>query len=218
MQKPIDKKIWLPFTQMKGAKAPLSAVSAQGSRIYLKNGKSLIDAISSWWVITLGHCEPSIVKAVKQQAETLDQVLFANFNHPPAKALLKEMQTILPKELRYLFFSDNGSTAVESALKMAVQSRIQRKKTQKNMFISFQNSYHGDTVGAMSVSGRGLFTRPYKKCLFPVIRAKQGTKSKDPVADYVSDFEQKVKKHHTRLAGVIIEPFIQGAGGDDCMA
>ena len=208
-----DKKIWLPYTQMKHAKKPLLAVSAKGSRIYLKSGKSLIDAISSWWVITLGHCDPSIVKAVKQQAEQMDQVLFANFSHPPAQNLLREMQKILPKELKYLFFSDNGSTAVESALKIAVQSRIQKKEPQKNMFISFQNSYHGDTVGAMSLSGRSLFTRPYKKLLFPVIRAKQGTRSCDPVSAYVCDFEQKVKKYQARLTGVLIEPFIQGAGG-----
>ncbi len=207
-------KIWLPYTQMKRAKLPPTAVSAKGSHIYLKNGKSLIDAISSWWVITLGHCDPSIVKAVQKQAEQLDQVLFANFIHPPAKKLLKEMQKILPKELPYLFFSDNGSTAVESALKMAVQSWKQKKgEAKRNTFISFKHSYHGDTVGAMSVSGRTLFTHPYKNLLFSVLRAEQGTKSDDPVSAYVQDFEKKVKKYHSRLAGVIIEPFIQGAGG-----
>ena len=211
------KKIWLPYTQMKKAQILPEALSAKGSRIYLKNGRSVIDAISSWWVITLGHCEPSIVKAVQTQAQKLDQVLFANFNHSPAKTLLKEMQKILPIELPYLFFSDNGSTAVESALKMAIQSwqqKISKKKgINKNMFIAFKNSYHGDTVGAMSVSGRNLFTAPYKKMLFSVIRAKQGTRSSDPISAYVSDFKEKFKKYHNKLAGVIIEPFIQGAGG-----
>ena len=209
-----DKKIWLPYTQMKKAKILPEAVSAKGSRIYLKNGKQVIDAISSWWVITLGHCEDSIVKAVQTQAQKLDQVLFANFSHSPAKALCKELQDVLPKELPYLFFTDNGSTAVESALKMAVQSWKQKKsEAHRNMFISFKNSYHGDTVGAMSVSGQNLFTKPYKKLLFPVIRASQGTRFTDPVSAYVSDFEKKIKKHHDVLAGVIIEPFIQGAGG-----
>lgn len=206
--------IWLPYTQMQNTKALPEAVSAKGSRIYLKNGPSVIDAISSWWVITLGHCEKNIVKAVQKQAEKMDQILFANFCHSPAQELAREIQKILPKELAYLFFTDNGSTAVESALKMAVQSWKQKKReTQRNMFISFKHSYHGDTVGAMSVSGQNLFTAPYKKMLFSVIRAQQGQLSHDPVSDYVSDFEAKVKKHHHTLAGVIIEPFIQGAGG-----
>lgn len=210
-----DKKIWLPYTQMKNIKSLPEAVSAKGSRIYLKNGHSVIDAISSWWVITLGHCEPSIVSAVQKQAEQMDQVLFANFSHAPAKKLLKEMQKILPKELPYLFFSDNGSTAVESALKMAVQSWKQKtyRTSKRNRFISFKNSYHGDTVGAMSVSGRNLFTHPYKQMLFSVIRADQGVRSSDPVSAYVADFEKKVKQYHHTLAGVIVEPFIQGAGG-----
>ena len=212
-KKNLSKKIWLPYTQMKRVKSLPEAVSARGSRIYLKNGRSVIDAISSWWVITLGHCEPSIVKAVQKQARTLDQVLFANFSHSPAKQLLKEIKDILPDELPYLFFSDNGSTAVESALKMAVQSWKQKGEAQRNLFISFKNSYHGDTVGAMSVSGKNLFTHPYKKLLFSVVRANQGNKSSDPISAYVSDFEEKIEKYHSVSAGVIIEPLIQGAGG-----
>ena len=210
-----NNAIWLPYTQMKKANPLPEAVSAKGSSIYLRNGKSVIDAISSWWVITLGHCEPSIVSAVQKQAKRMDQVLFANFSHSVAKELAQEMQKVLPKKLSYLFFSDNGSTAVESALKMAVQSWKQKKRetSRKNQFISFKNSYHGDTAGAMSVSGRGLFTHPYKKMLFPVIRANQGIRSSDPVSAYTSDFEKKVNKYHHTLAGVIIEPFIQGAGG-----
>ena len=111
----LDKTIWLPYTQMKKVKPLPEALSAKGSCIYLKNGKSVIDAISSWWVITLGHCEPSIVEAVQKQAQQLDQVLFANFSHSPAKKLAEEIKEILPEKLSWLFFSDNGSTAVESA-------------------------------------------------------------------------------------------------------
>lgn len=209
----MNKNIWLPYTQMQKAKSLPEAVSAKGSRIYLKNGKQVIDAISSWWVITLGHCEDSIVKAVQKQAQKMDQILFANFSHSPANTLAEELREILPEKLRYLFFTDNGSTAVESALKMAVQSWKQKKSEKRNTFISFKNSYHGDTVGAMSVSGQNLFTEPYKKLLFSVIRADQGTRSSDLVSAYVSNFEKKVKKHQDILAGVIIEPFIQGAGG-----
>ena len=206
-------KIWLPWTQMKWAKPLPTAVSAQGSRIYLQNGEGVIDAISSWWVITFGHCEPALVRALKKQAGELDQVLFANFSHAPAQNLVRELRGLLPKELSYVFFSDNGSTAVECALKMALQSFRQKGQPQRKHFISFQHSYHGDTVGAMSVSGRGMFTRPYKDMLFSVIQAQQGQLSSDPVSTYLSDFEVQLKKHHKHLAGVIIEPFIQGAGG-----
>jgi len=207
------KRIWLPYTQMKTHRSLPEAVSAKGSRIYLKNGSTLIDAVSSWWVITLGHCEPNIVKAVKKQSQVLDQVLFANFSHSPAKELAQEMSGLLPKELNYLFFSDNGSTAVESALKMAIQSWKQRGKAKKNVFVSFKKSYHGDTVGAMSVNGRSVFTKPYEKLLFSVVQANQGALSSDPVSAYVSDFKKIIKKNHSRLAGVIIEPLVQGAGG-----
>ena len=207
------QKIWLPFTQMKLAKPLPTAVWAKGSRIHLQNGQSIIDAISSWWVITFGHCEPALVKALQKQAQKMDQVLFANFSHAPAQNLIKELKTLLPKELSYVFFSDNGSTAVECALKMALQSFRQKNQAQRKHFISFKHSYHGDTVGAMSVSGRSLFTHPYKDMLFSVIQAKQGRLSSDPVSAYLADFETKLKNHHKHLAGVIIEPFIQGAGG-----
>ena len=208
----MKKYIWRPFTQMQNISSLPEALSAKGSRIYLKNKKSVIDAISSWWVITLGHCHPSIVNAVKKQAQKLDQVLFANFSHEASEALIKELGTLLPSELSYFFFSDDGSTAVESALKMAVQSWKQ-KKIDKKYFIAFTHSYHGDTVGAMSVSGKNLFTAPYQKLLFPIIRAKQGIRSYDPPSAYLADFEKKLKKHHKYAAGVIIEPLVQGAGG-----
>ena len=209
----LNKNIWLPYTQMRGVGVLPEAVTAKGSRIGLRDGRFVIDAVSSWWVITLGHCHPSIVRAVQKQAGRLDQVLFANFSHRPAQQLALEMHKILPKKLSHLFFTDNGSTAVESALKMTIQSWLQRGESRRTQFISFQNSYHGDTVGAMSVSGSSLFTKPYKPILFSMVRAKQGIRSSDPVSAYVEDFEQKLRRHHASVAGVIIEPFIQGAGG-----
>ena len=206
--------IWLPYSQMHNIKKLPEALSAKGSCIHLKNQQTIIDAISSWWVITLGHCHPAIVKAVQTQASKMDQILFANFSHLPARSLAKEIKTLLPKELKYLFFSDNGSTAVESALKMALQSFKQKEKhTKRAHFLSFTHSYHGDTTGAMSVSGRSLFNKPYKEMLFSVIRVKQGRYLSDPVSVWLEDFEKKLKIHHKSLAGVIIEPLIQGAGG-----
>ncbi len=190
-------------------------VRAEGSRLYLKNKPRtpVIDAISSWWVITSGHCDPRIVKALLRQAQNLDQVLFANFSHQPAQELAAQIKSVLPKKLAYLFFSDDGSTAVECALKMALGRLSQNQQGHKNKFIAFTHSYHGDTTGAMSVSGRGVFNQAYKKMLFSVLRVRQGRRSSDPVSAFVDDFEKTLKKHHRSCAGVIIEPLIQGAGG-----
>ena len=206
--------IWRPFTQMQTADKTLPFVSkGRKALLTLKNGKQIIDAISSWWVITHGHCEPAITKAVQNQANLLDQVLFANFTHEPAQNLVKEISSLLPRQLNRVFFSDNGSTAVEVALKIAVQSWKQRGQAQKTHFLTFRSSYHGDTTGAMSVSGPGIFTSPYKPLLFPVITAKQGRFSSDPPETYYKDFEEKLNQYSDKLAAVIIEPFIQGAGG-----
>lgn len=206
--------IWRPFTQMQTADKALPLVTkGKKALLNLSNGKQVIDAISSWWVITHGHCEPTLVKALQKQAEVLDQVLFANFTHAPARTLVKELKSLLPKKLNKIFFSDNGSTSVEVALKMALQSRKQRGETEKTRFLTFKSSYHGDTTGAMSVSGPGTFTDPYRNMLFSVITAKQAHFSTDDTSAWYSDFEKKLHRHYKKLAAVIIEPFIQGAGG-----
>ncbi len=206
--------IWRPFTQMKMANKNLPIVSeAKGPHLLLKNGKKIIDAISSWWVITHGHCEPEIVKAIQNQSQKLDQILFANFTHEPAENLVSELLHLLPKNLQKVFFSDNGSTAVEVALKMSLQSWSQKGEPNRKKFLSFSHSYHGDTVGAMSVSAPSVFTKPYKPLLFSIELSQQGHFSTDNVKTFYEDFERKLEKHHKNLAAVIIEPFIQGAGG-----
>lgn len=206
--------IWRPFTQMQLATEALPIVEkTKGCHLYLQNKQVVIDAISSWWVITHGHCQKEIVKAVQQQAETLDQILFANFNHQTAELLVEELQTLLPSHLNKFFFSDNGSTSVEVALKMAVQSWSQKGHPEKNQFLSFTKSYHGDTVGAMSLSAPSSFTKPYRSLLFPIVLAEQACLSSDKVEKYYEDFERKLEKHAKNLAAVIIEPLIQGAGG-----
>ena len=205
--------IWLPFTQMKLSKGLPVVTKAKGSHLTLETGDKIIDAISSWWVITHGHCDPDIVKAVQKQAETLDQVLFANFMHKPALDLTKEILSLMPKKISKVFFSDDGSTSVEVALKQALQSQIQKGQTSRNLFISFQNSYHGDTAGAMSVSGPSIFTKPYKDMLFKTLIAKQGQLSTDTPESFYQDFENLLNQHSKNICAVIIEPFIQGAGG-----
>lgn len=189
------------------------AYKAKKALLTLKNGQKIIDAISSWWVITHGHCEPAIVSAIKKQAALLDQVLFADFTHEPAETLAKEIRSLLPSELSRVFFSDNGSTAVEVALKMALQSWQQKGQPQRKKFLSFHSSYHGDTTGAMSVSGSGIFTHPYRPLLFPIIRASQGHFSTDDLPLWCEGFENQLNRQEKNLAAIIIEPFIQGAGG-----
>ena len=210
-------KSWRPFTQMKGAPPSIEVLSAKGSYMEIKDQekgiKRILDAISSWWVITHGHCEPEIVQAVQKQAETLDQVLFAQFSHKASQTLLSLLSKRLPSSLKWAFFSDNGSTSVEVALKMALQSWKQRGEIKRKGFLSFTHSYHGDTIGCMSVGGKGLFSDPYKELLFSSLHASQGTHLKDPTSLFVSDFEKKLKDHSESLAGVILEPFVQGAGG-----
>ena len=206
-------QIWRPFTQMQRARPAPLAVRAKLASLFLKDGQRLIDAISSWWLITHGHCEPSISKAVREEARRLDQVLFANFSHEKAEALTQMLSSLLPAKFQKFFFSDNGSTAVEVALKMALQSFAQRGFPERNQFLSFKSSYHGDTAGAMSVSARGVFTRPYRRFLFPVHFCSQGRFSSDPAEKFYRDFERKIEKYHKSLCAVIIEPLIQGAGG-----
>ena len=205
--------IWRPFTQMQKALAPPHVVRAKKSLLFLKNKQKVIDAISSWWLITHGHCETALVKALQETAKDLDQILFANFTHAKAEQLITELSGFLPKSLNKFFFSDNGSTAVEVALKMAVQSFAQKGHKQKTEFLSWKNSYHGDTAGAMSVSARGIFTKAYKDFLFPIHLCSQGQFSTDPDKLFYEDFERKIEQHHKKLCAVIIEPLIQGAGG-----
>ena len=205
--------IWRPFTQMQKASFLPLVVKAKKSNLFLKNGQRVIDAISSWWLITHGHCEASLVQALRKEAQYLDQILFANFTHQKAEELIKELASLLPKSFKRFFFSDNGSTAVEVALKMAVQSFTQKGQAQRKHFLSFNHSYHGDTLGAMSVSARGTFTKAYKSLLFPIHSCEQGQFSTDPDHKFYQDFERKIEKYHKNLSAVIIEPLIQGAGG-----
>ena len=206
--------IWRPFTQMLTApERPPLVSKARKALLTLEDGREIIDAISSWWVISHGHCEPEIMRAVKSQAGRLDQVLFANFSHETAELLAKELRSLLPKKLSRVFFSDNGSTSVEAALKTAVQSWAQKGFPEKNRFLAFSHSYHGDTAGAMSVGGPGPFTAPYKPLLFPALIARQGRFSFDEPRLFWEDLERALERERGLVAAVIIEPFIQGAGG-----
>lgn len=206
-------KIWRPYTQMFQALAPEKISHASGSYLYLSDGRKVLDGISSWWLITHGHCHPLISEAIEQQTKKLHQVVFANFIHEPAEQFIDALSSFLPEKLSAAFFSDNGSTAVEAAMKMAYQYCQQTNRTQKKKFVSFTHSYHGDTCGAMSVTADGTYTTAYQGLRIEVIRCKQGERSSDPPEGWLRDIRHTLETRHHEIAAVIIEPLLQGAGG-----
>ena len=162
-----EAAIWHPFTPLSGMESPLMISRAEGVNLFTDDGKKIVDAISSWWVNIHGHSHPYLAEAIAKQAGQLEHVIFAGFTHEPAIRLAERLLEILPDNQSKVFFSDNGSTAVEVAIKMAFQyfhnNGIERKK-----IIAIDGAYHGDTFGAMSVGERGPFTAPFDPYLFEV--------------------------------------------------
>lgn len=201
--------IWLPYAQMQTAKLPQPVIGAEGCTLTLADGRTLIDGIASWWSMCHGYRHPHILRAVQAQLETLPHVMFGGLAHEPAYRLAKRLCAIAPEGLSRVFYSDSGSTAVEVALKMALQSWRNRGKTNKNRFVCFHDGYHGDTLGAMSVSDperslhkafRGNITMQY------VLELPRDEYSFSEFADTLAGIAHNV-------AGLIIEPLVQGAGG-----
>ncbi len=200
--------IWHPFTQH-GLEQPISLVErARDAILETADGRRVVDAISSWWVITHGHNHPQIVAAIQQQAERLDQVIFAGWTHEPAEMLAHSLRALMPEELEYVFFSDSGSTAVEVALKMALGTWLHRGEA-RHRIVVMEHSYHGDTIGAMSVGERGVYNSAYQPLLFdvetvpfPAAGAGQATLDALDAACQRGD-----------TAAFIVEPLVLGAGG-----
>lgn len=159
--------VWHPFTQH-GLGEPIPRVAtASGAVLTTVDGREVIDAISSWWVTTHGHNHPRISAAIATQAGKLDQIIFAGWTHEPAEQVAAELVRITPPELTRVFFSDSGSTAVEVALKMALGYWLHRGEPRDRILV-LEHSYHGDTIGAMSVGARGVYNRAYAPLLFDV--------------------------------------------------
>ena len=154
------RNIWHPFTSLQEGADPIVIRSAKGVYLHTVDGRQILDAISSWWVNLHGHAHPHIARAIAAQAEKLEHVIFAGFTHEPAIMLSEKLLSILPSEQKKIFFSDNGSTAVEVALKMAFQF-WHNGDHEKKKVVAIKGAYHGDTFGSMSVAERGLFTRPF---------------------------------------------------------
>lgn len=199
--------VWHPYTQHGIVPDSIPVVRAEGSYLVDAGGRTILDAISSWWVTLHGHAHPVLAEAVAEQARTLEQVIFAGFTHEPAARLAAELVEVLPGDLSRVFYSDDGSTAVEVAVKVALQYWKNRGED-RTLMAALENAYHGDTFGAMSVSARSVFTEPFGEHLFEVARLG------DPVdGDPVADLERLLDERAGELAAVIVEPLLLGAGG-----
>ncbi len=215
------KAIWHPYTQAKTAPAPLPIVYADGVYLYTENGERILDGISSWWVNIHGHNHPRLNEALLNQARKVDHVLFAGCTHRPAVELAETLLALLPSGLTRLFYSDNGSTAVEVALKIASQYWSNLGQPQRRTFITLHHAYHGDTVGAMSASEDSIFSRPFATLLFEVKRADVPYCYRCPLGlerdacgiDCLSSLEHLLKESGDTVAAVLVEPMLQGAGG-----
>lgn len=197
--------VWHPFTQVELADPPLPVVAARGTKLILHDGTELIDGISSWWCNTHGHGHPELVRAAANQMATLDHVIFAGFTHEPAIALAEELVEVLPHRFDKVFFTDNGSSAVEVALKMAVQY-WHNQGQYRTRIIALEHSYHGDTFGAMAAGARGIFAAPFEEMLFRVDRlSAEGTEQDLALCRELCESGQ--------IAAFIFEPKVQGAGG-----
>jgi adenosylmethionine---8-amino-7-oxononanoate aminotransferase len=210
--------IWPPYTQAKNAPEPLKVKSAQGVWLELEDGQRVLDVISSWWVNVHGHSHPKIAHAIAQQAQTLEHVIFAGFTHDPAEQLAERLVKKLPPGLTRVFFSDNGSTAVEVALKMAYQYWVNRQQPRRT-FLAFEGAYHGDTIGAMSAGGKSIFSAVFADLLFEVESLPfPDTYWEDPAiedkeATAIAILTQKLQQSPEGYAAILIEPLVQGAGG-----
>ena len=212
--------IWHPFTPQKPQPEPIGIIKGKGTLLFDEDGKEFIDAISSWWVTLHGHAHPYIAEKIYQQAITLEQVIFAGFTHAPAVNLAERIIGKLPGSFSKIFYSDNGSTSTEVALKMAIQywtnkAEIESAKSKiesgiqntRRKILAFKNSYHGDTFGAMSVSDRGVFTLAFHDLLFEVIFIET------PTTENLEDIKAIINDHGAEIACFIYEPLVQGAGG-----
>ncbi|MDP6685865.1 MAG: adenosylmethionine--8-amino-7-oxononanoate transaminase, partial [Candidatus Omnitrophota bacterium] len=217
------KYVWHPYTQMKDCKKspPILIEKAKGIKLYDDKGNFYYDTISSWWCNVHGHNHPTIKRAITKQLDSLEHVLFAGFTHKPAITLAEKLISIAPKSLRKVFFSDNGSTAVETALKMSFQYWQNIGKKKKTKFISLDYGYHGDTIGTMSVSGVDLFNEVFNPLFFSSFkvpspycyRCPMGKDTSTCNIDCIKPLERLLRKKSNKICAMVLEPLVLAAGG-----
>jgi adenosylmethionine-8-amino-7-oxononanoate aminotransferase len=199
--------IWHPFTQHALHGEMTMIARAEGAYLYTPAGRRIIDAISSWWVVTHGHCHPDIVRAIQTQAQILNQIIFAGQTHEAAEDVAARLLKLVPPNLKHVFFSDSGSTSVEVALKMAL-GYWRNIGEPRARIVVMEHSYHGDTIGTMSVGARGVFNAAYEPLLFDVVRVPFPHPGREQVT-----FDALDAACRSRPAAFIVEPLVLGAGG-----
>jgi len=200
--------VWHPFTQHALQPSAIEIAGAEGAWLTGADGRRILDAISSWWVITHGHRHPHIVAAIKAEADRLDQVIFAGFTHAPAEQLARGLIAIAPPGLAHVFYSDSGSTSVEVAIKMAL-GYWRNSGEPRHRILALEHGYHGDTVGGMSLGARGVFNAPYAPLLFEVTRLPFPAAGREQAT--LNALEAACREGGA--AALIVEPLILGAGG-----
>src|SRR6267154_1880873 len=214
-------KIWHPFTNAALDPSPIFVERAEGVYLHTRDGRKILDAISSWWVNLHGHANPRIAAAIAEQARKLEHVILAGFTHEGAEEFAARLRAWLAPELTYLFFSDDGSTAVEVALTLAVQHFSNRGRPEKREIVALEHGYHGDTAGAMSVSDDSPFTDPFRSMRYPVHRVHSAYCYRCPLGlrretchiECAGQLETLLEERGDKIAAVIVEPLLQAAGG-----
>ncbi|WP_371133110.1 adenosylmethionine--8-amino-7-oxononanoate transaminase [Humidesulfovibrio sp.] len=216
----IDRKyVWHPFTQERTAPPPLPVVRANGASLFLEDGRELLDMACSWWVNVHGHSHPKIASALAHQAATMEHVIFAGFTHEPAARLAECIVNALPRPLARVFYSDNGSTAVEVALKMAWQYWRNTGDTRRRLFLAFNGGYHGDTFGAMAVGRTSGYYAPFNDLMcevrhLPFVHTWIGDNSfEEREALALAQIDALLEAHGREAAAFLAEPLVQGASG-----
>lgn len=223
LQKKDLQYIWHPCSQMKDYEGfpPIIIERGEGPFLYDTEGKSYLDAVSSWWVNLFGHSNKRINRAIARQVDNLEHVIFANFSHKPAIELAERIVKITPEGLNKVFFADNGSSAVEVAIKLSFQYFQQVGKPKKTKFIAITDAYHGETLGALSVGAIDLYSKIYNPLLLNTFkvegpdcfRCKYGLNRKNCNAECFEHMERTIEENHEKIAGAIIEPMVQAAAG-----
>jgi len=209
----LDKRhVWHPYTPMGPyieSADPLVVARAEGSRLFDVDGQSYIDATSSWWVALLGHRHPRLVSALKAQADALCHVALAGITHEPAARLAAELAKQAPPGLGRVFFSDDGSTALEAAIKIALKLHVNEGRPDKTTFVALEGAFHGETMGVTSLLGIEVFRRPYARALMQTVHVP--TPARDPNA--IEALEALFAREHAAIAALVLEPLVQGADG-----
>ncbi|RKR03013.1 adenosylmethionine--8-amino-7-oxononanoate transaminase [Maricaulis maris] len=206
---PGDHAVWRPYAQMKTTAPALPVVGASGVRLELADGRTLIDGVSSWWTVCHGYCHPHIIDAVKRQLDAVPHVMLGGLTHEPAERLARRLAALAPGDLNHVFFCESGSVSVEIAMKIAVQSFINRGQRGRTKFLAFRGGYHGDTLATMSVCDpeEGMHS------LFAGAIARQVIADLPTDPDRLDSLSVILDQQGATLAGVIVEPLVQGAGG-----